>query len=90
MLPWSEMDSLQHETGKIQQRLVALNRSGLLTVNSQPAVNGAPSADPHVGWGASNGCAAPQVPFAALQRGRFPGSSQSVARALRPQAYWQI
>ena len=56
MLPWSEMDSLQHETGKIQERLVALNRGGLLTVNSQPAVNGAPSADPHVGWGAANGC----------------------------------
>ena len=56
VLPWSEMDSLQHETGKIQERLVALNRGGLLTVNSQPAVNGAPSADPHVGWGATNGC----------------------------------
>lgn len=56
MLPWSEMDSLQHETGAIQARLVALNRGGLLTINSQPAVNGAPSADPHVGWGGPNGC----------------------------------
>ncbi|KAK9842600.1 hypothetical protein WJX81_008347 [Elliptochloris bilobata] len=55
VLPWSEMDSLQHETGKIQERLVALNRSDLLTINSQPAVNGAPSSDPHVGWGAGNG-----------------------------------
>ncbi len=57
MLPWSEMDSLQHETGSIQERVVALNRAGLLTINSQPAVNGAPSTDPHVGWGGPNGCA---------------------------------
>ncbi len=61
MLPWSEMDSLQHETGAIQERLVALNRGGLLTINSQPAVNGAQSTDPHVGWGGPNGCAAPLV-----------------------------
>lgn len=57
MLPWSEMDSLQLETGHIKEALVALNRAGYLTINSQPRVNGAPSTDPNVGWGGPNGCA---------------------------------
>ena len=56
MLPWSEMDSLQLETGYIKDQLVALNRKGFLTINSQPGVNGVCSTDPKVGWGGPNGC----------------------------------
>ncbi len=74
MLPWSEMDSLQHETGAIQERLVALNRGGLLTINSQPAVNGAQSTDPRVGWGGPNGCAASPGSLSVVQA-RLPGLS---------------
>jgi len=55
VLPWSEMDSLQLETGYIKDQLVSLNRRGFLTINSQPRVNGAPSTDPKVGWGGPNG-----------------------------------
>ena len=55
MLPWSEMDSLQLETGYIKDQLVALNRKGFLTINSQPCVNGVPSTDEKVGWGGPNG-----------------------------------
>ena len=55
VLPWSEMDSLQLETGYIKDQLVALNRKGFLTINSQPGVNGASSTDPKVGWGGPNG-----------------------------------
>lgn len=55
VLPWSEMDSLQLETGSIKDQLVALNRRGYLTINSQPGVNGASSTDPKVGWGGPNG-----------------------------------
>ncbi|CAL5228752.1 g11938 [Coccomyxa viridis] len=55
VLPWSEMDSLQLETGYIKDQLVALNRKGFLTINSQPGVNGACSTDPKVGWGGPNG-----------------------------------
>ena len=55
MLPWSEMDSLQLETGYIKDQLVALNRKGFLTINSQPCVNGQPSTDEKVGWGGPNG-----------------------------------
>lgn len=55
VLPWSEMDSLQLETGYIKEQLVSLNRRGFLTINSQPRVNGAPSTDPKVGWGGPNG-----------------------------------
>jgi methylenetetrahydrofolate reductase (NADPH) len=32
-----------------------LNRRGFLTINSQPAVNGAKSSDPVFGWGPRNG-----------------------------------
>ena len=56
MLPWSEMDSLQLETGYIKDQLVALNKKGFLTINSQPCVNGQPSTDEKVGWGGPNGC----------------------------------
>ena len=55
VLPWSEMDSLQLETGYIKDQLVALNRRGYLTINSQPGVNCACSTDPKVGWGGPNG-----------------------------------
>ena len=55
VLPWSEMDSLQLETGYIKDQLVALNRKGFLTINSQPGVNGVCSTDPKVGWGGPNG-----------------------------------
>ena len=57
MLPWSEMDSLQLETGYIKDQLVALNKKGFLTINSQPCVNGQPSTDEKVGWGGPNGWA---------------------------------
>jgi len=54
ILPWCETP-LQEETSTIQDTLCSLNRSGLLTINSQPAVNGAPSSHPVFGWGGSRG-----------------------------------
>jgi methylenetetrahydrofolate reductase (NADPH) len=52
-LPWCE--SLQLETLPLQDMLVAMNSSGLLTINSQPRVNGTSSSDPRVGWGGPGG-----------------------------------
>jgi len=52
--PWVDGE-IQEETGRISAELVALNRAGYLTINSQPAVNGAPSDDPEVGWGGPGG-----------------------------------
>ncbi|OAA56632.1 methylenetetrahydrofolate reductase 2 [Niveomyces insectorum RCEF 264] len=53
-LPWSDAP-LTREADTIQADLVALSRRGLLTVNSQPAVDGVPSSDPVHGWGPPNG-----------------------------------
>jgi len=53
-LPWSEQP-ITNEAGSIQHDLVDLNRRGFLTINSQPAVNGAKSSDPIFGWGPRNG-----------------------------------
>ena len=53
-LPWSE-DAPAPETGVISEHLARLNELGFLTINSQPAVNGAPSNDAVHGWGPSNG-----------------------------------
>ncbi|CAM9644273.1 unnamed protein product [Choristocarpus tenellus] len=39
----------------IGQVLGAINRRGFLTINSQPAVNGAPSNHPTFGWGGGGG-----------------------------------
>ncbi|KAF1913327.1 methylenetetrahydrofolate reductase-domain-containing protein [Ampelomyces quisqualis] len=53
-LPWSEQP-ITGEASSIQQDLIDLNRRGFLTINSQPAVNGAKSSDPVFGWGPRNG-----------------------------------
>ncbi len=48
-------DSLSLETELIAENLAKYNRMGVITVNSQPSVNCAPSTDPRVGWGAPGG-----------------------------------
>ncbi|ORX63211.1 methylenetetrahydrofolate reduct [Hesseltinella vesiculosa] len=53
-LPWSD-EALTTETDTIRQTLLDINRRGYWTVGSQPAVNGAPSHDPAVGWGPRGG-----------------------------------
>lgn len=53
-LPWSAQQ-LEPETDTIRQRLAAINLLGYLTINSQPAVNGARSSDKAYGWGPKNG-----------------------------------
>ncbi|KEZ41148.1 Methylenetetrahydrofolate reductase 2 [Scedosporium apiospermum] len=53
-LPWSE-SPLTSEGQVIRDELVALNKRGLITINSQPAVNGVKSSHPIHGWGPANG-----------------------------------
>eukprot|EP00698_Gefionella_okellyi_P017122 TRINITY_DN4964_c0_g1_i1.p1 TRINITY_DN4964_c0_g1~~TRINITY_DN4964_c0_g1_i1.p1 ORF type:complete len:585 (-),score=135.13 TRINITY_DN4964_c0_g1_i1:44-1798(-) len=53
-LPWVD-SPMQAESGRIRDLLISLNKRGLLTTNSQPAVNGAKSDDPQVGWGRPGG-----------------------------------
>lgn len=52
--PFSE-GSLAEETSTISESLLQLNASKLLTINSQPKVNGAKSTDPAFGWGPEKG-----------------------------------
>ncbi|KAG0267785.1 hypothetical protein DFQ27_008284 [Actinomortierella ambigua] len=54
-LPWSDETALNPETDAIRDHLATLNDQGLLTINSQPAVNGARSDDKVYGWGPKNG-----------------------------------
>jgi methylenetetrahydrofolate reductase (NADPH) len=53
-LPWCEAP-VQAETDVLKEDLIDLNRRGLLTINSQPAVDGAKSSDPVNGWGPRGG-----------------------------------
>lgn len=53
-LPWCD-EPLALESGAIRDRLVALNHAGFLSVNSQPAVNGAASDSRPHGWGPTGG-----------------------------------
>lgn len=39
----------------MKEELLRVNRLGILTINSQPNINGKPSSDPIVGWGPSGG-----------------------------------
>jgi len=53
-LPWSDT-APSKETAYIATHLARMNELGFLTINSQPAVNGARSDDKVFGWGPSNG-----------------------------------
>lgn len=53
-LPWND-DPLAMETNLLKEQLEKVNRRGILTINSQPNINGKPSTDPIVGWGPSGG-----------------------------------
>lgn len=53
-LPWND-EPLAAETSLMKEELLRVNRRGILTINSQPNVNGLPSSDPVVGWGPSGG-----------------------------------
>ncbi|KAG8988994.1 hypothetical protein FRB94_001792 [Tulasnella sp. JGI-2019a] len=53
-LPWSDQPP-SSETSVIGSQLAKLNELGFLTINSQPAVNGASSDDATFGWGPAKG-----------------------------------
>ncbi|OJJ82359.1 methylenetetrahydrofolate reductase (NAD(P)H) MET13 [Aspergillus glaucus CBS 516.65] len=53
-LPWSDT-AISGEANAIMENLINLNSRGFLTINSQPAVNGAKSSHPVHGWGPKNG-----------------------------------
>ncbi|KIN08376.1 hypothetical protein OIDMADRAFT_110362 [Oidiodendron maius Zn] len=53
-LPWSEAP-ITSEADSIKVDLISLNKRGLLTINSQPAIDGVRSSDPVYGWGPTNG-----------------------------------
>lgn len=53
-LPWSEAP-ISNEADVIKDDLMSLNKRGLLTINSQPSVDGVKSSHPVYGWGPRNG-----------------------------------
>ena len=53
-LPWSE-GGISAEAESIKRDLVDLNQRGLLTINSQPAIDGMHSSHPVHGWGPAGG-----------------------------------
>jgi methylenetetrahydrofolate reductase (NADPH) len=53
-LPWSEAP-INDEANVLVKDLTELNNRGLLTINSQPAVDGVKSSHPVYGWGPRNG-----------------------------------
>lgn len=53
-LPWSDT-SVTNEIDAIKDDLIQLNKNNILTINSQPKINGVKSTDLIFGWGPSNG-----------------------------------
>lgn len=53
-LPWSD-SPISSEVDGIKDQLVDLNNRGILTINSQPSVNGVSSTHPVHGWGPAHG-----------------------------------
>lgn len=66
-MPWND-DPLATETNLLKEQLEKVNRRGILTINSQPNINGKPSTDPIVGWGPSGGYVFQKVLRARQQR----------------------
>jgi len=55
-LPWNDYEIEEDgETSLIKDRLIELNKKGILTINSQPNANAVPSDDKILGWGGKNG-----------------------------------
>ena len=54
VIPWVD-EELNPETSIIQEKLAAVNKRGVMTINSQPNINAAPSTDAKVGWGSPGG-----------------------------------
>ncbi|KAJ3024151.1 hypothetical protein HKX48_005551 [Thoreauomyces humboldtii] len=54
VLPWSDAP-LFPESDVIRSHLTKINSKGFLTINSQPAIDGALSSHPVYGWGPKNG-----------------------------------
>ncbi|KAL7674371.1 hypothetical protein ACOME3_000652 [Neoechinorhynchus agilis] len=55
VFPWSDERHIAPETSLIADELIRINRMGILTINSQPNVNGLASNDPVHGWGPPDG-----------------------------------
>lgn len=53
-MPWDDSELIA-ETMLIAEKLACINCRGVLTINSQPRINCAPSEDPSVGWGIPHG-----------------------------------
>merc|ERR1719498_1558211 len=53
-LPWCQ-EAPSPETNFVLKQVKKMNQQGLLTINSQPRVNGVLSTDPYVGWGPADG-----------------------------------
>lgn len=53
-IPWN-YETLADETKCFMEKLIDINQKGVLTINSQPNVNGLDSADPVHGWGNPGG-----------------------------------
>lgn len=53
-IPWND-EELRDETSVIIDKLSKLNLNGILTINSQPNINGIQSSDPIFGWGEHGG-----------------------------------
>ncbi|KAF6345135.1 methylenetetrahydrofolate reductase [Rhinolophus ferrumequinum] len=53
-LPWNDKP-LATDPSLMKEKLLWMNRRGVLTINSQPNINGQPSSHPVLGWGPSGG-----------------------------------
>jgi methylenetetrahydrofolate reductase (NADPH) len=71
-LPWCD-SPLSPESDSIKDHLVKINRDGFLTINSQPATNGAPSTDEKQGWGPKGGFVYQKVISAEFIRSQMTG-----------------
>ncbi|PAA49218.1 hypothetical protein BOX15_Mlig003569g1 [Macrostomum lignano] len=88
-LPWSD-EELQQESRAIRDQLVALNSRGVLTINSQPNVNGLPSGDSTYGWGGPGGYVYQKAYLEFFLPGQFLAALEQVLDRFSPRVNYQI
>lgn len=88
-MPWND-EPLAPETNLLKDELEKVNRRGVLTINSQPNINGKPSADPVVGWGPAGGYVFQKVGALVVQSVLKKGLGQSLNSLSSTRPTWSF
>ncbi|XP_076802588.1 methylenetetrahydrofolate reductase (NADPH)-like [Clavelina lepadiformis] len=87
--PWCE-DGLSAETNVLSEPLSKYNAIGVLTINSQPNVNGVPSTHPIFGWGDKGGYIFQKAYLEFFINKRYASALKKILPKYHPRVYYHM